>query len=92
MPHTTDDLRILDIKPLATPLEVMAACPATPNAEATVTHARRAAHEILQGRDDRLIVPPAPDGSLPWARGGDEPAQPHDAGEPAGRAMQRRKR
>jgi len=56
MPHTTDDLRILDIKPLATPLEVMAACPATPNAEATVTHARRTAHEILRGRDDRLIV------------------------------------
>ncbi|WP_332771586.1 3-deoxy-7-phosphoheptulonate synthase [Phenylobacterium sp.] len=56
MPHTTDDLRILDIKPLAPPVAVMAELPASPRAEQTVTRSRRVQHEILEGRDDRLIV------------------------------------
>lgn len=56
MPDITDDLRILDIKPLATPAEVMAGLPAGPDALATVTASREAMHQILHGQDDRLIV------------------------------------
>lgn len=52
----TDDLRIREITPLATPLEVLAECPATPAAQATVDATRTALHHILGGRDDRLAV------------------------------------
>lgn len=56
MPDLTDDLRILDIKPLDTPAEVMSALPANERASATVAGARRVMHDILHGQDDRLIV------------------------------------
>ena len=56
MPDLTDDLRILDIKPLDAPAEVMARLPAGTTASATVAGARRAMHDILHGQDDRLIV------------------------------------
>ena len=56
MPDLTDDLRILDIKPLDTPAEVMARLPADATTSATVAGARRAMHNILHGEDDRLIV------------------------------------
>ncbi len=56
MPDLTDDLRILDIKPLDAPAEVMARLPASATASATVASARRAMHDILHGDDDRLIV------------------------------------
>ena len=56
MPDLTDDLRILDIKPLDTPAEVMARLPADATTSATVATARRAMHDILHGEDDRLIV------------------------------------
>jgi len=53
---STDDLRILDIKPLATPAEVMGDLAAGERARATVSGARRRIHDILHGRDDRLLV------------------------------------
>ena len=57
MPHvSTDDLRIRNIQPLATPAEVMEECPATDAALDTVGHARTALHRILDGADDRLAV------------------------------------
>ncbi|HET8764232.1 MAG TPA: 3-deoxy-7-phosphoheptulonate synthase, partial [Rhodanobacter sp.] len=52
----TDDLRIREITPLATPLEVLAECPATPAALATVGATRTALHHIIDGSDDRLAV------------------------------------
>ena len=52
----TDDLRIRSLTPLATPREVIAECPATPPALATVGAARDAVHRILAGSDDRLVV------------------------------------
>ncbi|HEY9234461.1 MAG TPA: 3-deoxy-7-phosphoheptulonate synthase [Phenylobacterium sp.] len=56
MTTSTDDLRILEIKPLASPAEVMADLPAGEHVRDTVAGARRRMHEILHGRDDRLIV------------------------------------
>ena len=56
MTARTDDLRILDIQPLSTPVEVMAEHPATPRARRTVAAARDAVHRILTGADDRLVV------------------------------------
>jgi 3-deoxy-7-phosphoheptulonate synthase len=53
---STDDLRILEIKPLAAPDEVMGDLPAGVRARSTVSGARQRMHEILHGRDDRLIV------------------------------------
>ncbi|HEY7268683.1 MAG TPA: 3-deoxy-7-phosphoheptulonate synthase AroG [Dehalococcoidia bacterium] len=52
----TDDVRILEIKELASPDEVLATAPITARAEATVFEAREAIHRILHGADDRLLV------------------------------------
>ena len=54
--HPTDDLRIRAITRLSTPAEVMHDCAATDAAMATVDDARQALHDILDGRDDRLVV------------------------------------
>jgi 3-deoxy-7-phosphoheptulonate synthase len=56
MTTRTDDLRIRDIQPLSTPVEVMAEYPATPKTRRTVVAARDAIHRILHGADDRLVV------------------------------------
>jgi 3-deoxy-7-phosphoheptulonate synthase len=53
---TTDDLRIKEIKELATPAEVMREVPRTLTATRIVTAARNAIHAILHGTDDRLLV------------------------------------
>ena len=53
---TTDDLRILDIKPLASPAQVMGDLPATSATSAVVSGSRRKIHDILHGDDDRLLV------------------------------------
>ncbi|WP_300579080.1 3-deoxy-7-phosphoheptulonate synthase [Phenylobacterium sp.] len=55
-PLTTDDLRISSIQPLTPPAEIMAAQPRTDRATSTVTGARKAAQDIIHGRDDRLLV------------------------------------
>jgi 3-deoxy-7-phosphoheptulonate synthase len=56
MTSLTDDLRIREIKELATPAEVMRDCPPSEQAIATVASSRHALHRILQGEDDRLAV------------------------------------
>jgi len=53
---TTDDLRIKEIKELATPEEVMREIPRTLTATRVVMAARNAIHAILNGTDDRLLV------------------------------------
>ena len=52
----TDDLRILDIRELSTPEELMLEFPIGAQASATVTQSRRKLQGILQGQDDRLAV------------------------------------
>ena len=52
----TDDLRILDIKELATPEELAREYARTERASTTVDASRRAVQSILHGQDDRLIV------------------------------------
>jgi 3-deoxy-7-phosphoheptulonate synthase len=52
----TDDVRILEIKELASPDDVLAGAPITAAAEKTVFDTREAIHRILHGADDRLLV------------------------------------
>src|SRR5690242_8445179 len=56
MLSTTDDLRILELKELSTPDEVMGEIPRTLTATRIVMAARNAIHAILGGADDRLLV------------------------------------
>lgn len=56
MLKSTDDLRITEIKPLPTPIEVMRTHPRTDAATRTVIAARHDVHNILTGADDRLAV------------------------------------
>jgi 3-deoxy-7-phosphoheptulonate synthase len=54
--HTTDDLRIRQITALVPPVDLVAEHPRTDAVTQTVFDARTAAHDILHGADDRLIV------------------------------------
>ena len=56
MLKSTDDLRITEIQPLTTPIEVMRQHPRTDAATRTVLSARHDFHNILSGNDDRLAV------------------------------------
>jgi 3-deoxy-7-phosphoheptulonate synthase len=56
MQYQTDDLRIREIKELATPAQVLADFPITPRAARTVFETRREIHRILHGADDRLLL------------------------------------
>ena len=56
MLNTTDDLRIRELKTLATPAQVIGEIPRTDAATVAVTGARVAMHDILTGDDDRLAV------------------------------------
>jgi 3-deoxy-7-phosphoheptulonate synthase len=56
VPHTTDDLRISEIRELSTPAAVMREFPRTDTATRTAAGARRAFSNILHGADDRLAV------------------------------------
>lgn len=56
MLKSTDDLRILDIRELSKPIEVMREFPRTDAATRTVLGARHAFHTIQTGMDDRLAV------------------------------------
>jgi len=53
---TTDDLRVTELKELSTPEEVIREIPRTLTATRTVSAARNAIHDVLTGKDDRLIV------------------------------------
>ncbi len=56
MTSTTDDVRILELKELSTPAEVIGEFPLTDAVAETVASVRRAVHGILRGQDDRLAV------------------------------------
>ena len=52
----TDDLRIRSIKELLPPVALLERFPLTENASTTVFNTRTAIHNILAGKDDRLLV------------------------------------
>lgn len=52
----TDDVRILEIRELTPPLEILEKLPASRTASANILATRTAIHRILQGTDDRLLV------------------------------------
>ena len=56
MNYQNDDLRIKEINELLPPVALLEKFPATENAANTVSHARKAIHQILKGEDDRLLV------------------------------------
>jgi 3-deoxy-7-phosphoheptulonate synthase len=56
MSTNTDDLRITGLRELRAPQELLKRVPVTESAARTVTRCRNDVREILQGRDDRLVV------------------------------------
>jgi 3-deoxy-7-phosphoheptulonate synthase len=56
VPTETDDLRIVKIKELSAPADIMRELPRSETASRVVLSARAALRDILRGRDDRLAV------------------------------------
>ncbi|PVM91104.1 3-deoxy-7-phosphoheptulonate synthase [Caulobacter radicis] len=56
LPVPTDDLRIQKLQTLSPPAQVIGEAPATSTTAEIVEGSRQAVHEILHGRDDRLVV------------------------------------
>ena len=56
MVYITDDLRIESIKAVTTPAEICEEIPITEKAAKTTYETREAIHNILQGKDNRLLV------------------------------------
>ena len=56
MKYRTDDLRIREIREVSPPEQVHSEFPITEQAAETVFRARQAIHDVLCGRDDRLVV------------------------------------
>nr|VFJ55317.1 MAG: 3-deoxy-D-arabinoheptulosonate-7-phosphate synthase [Candidatus Kentron sp. FW]VFJ61547.1 MAG: 3-deoxy-D-arabinoheptulosonate-7-phosphate synthase [Candidatus Kentron sp. FW] len=56
MNQNTDDLRIKAVDDVAPPVEVRKEFPVTEQAARTTTETRRAIHDILEGKDDRLLA------------------------------------
>lgn len=56
LPVSTDDLRIEKLQTLSPPAQVIGEAPATSSVAEVVGASRRAVHDILHGRDDRLVV------------------------------------
>lgn len=56
MPYTTDDLRIQEIRELTPPSYLIREFPCGQLASSTVHNARHSAHDIIHGKDDRLLV------------------------------------
>ncbi len=56
MRHTTDDLRIREIKELAPPSHLLREFPTSERAAATTYVTRQAIHRVLHAMDDRLVV------------------------------------
>lgn len=54
--YQTDDVRISNIKELLPPVAVLEKYPATETASETVFNSRQAIHNILNDKDDRLLV------------------------------------
>lgn len=60
MTHSTDDVRIDEIKQLLPPIALLERFRLTDKAEQTVINGREAIHNILFGKDDRLLVVAGP--------------------------------
>ena len=60
MKYQTDDLRIIGMHELAPPMDLHREYPLTDAATETVYLARQTAHDILHGKDDRLLVVTGP--------------------------------
>jgi 3-deoxy-7-phosphoheptulonate synthase len=60
MKYQTDDVRIVGMHELTTPVELHHEFPLSEQASATVYNARQTAHQILHGEDDRLLVVTGP--------------------------------
>lgn len=56
MRRSTDDLRVLDLKELSSPRQVISEHPITQRGAATAQKAREAVRDIVHGSDDRLVV------------------------------------
>ena len=56
MPSITDDTRIQSLKQLIAPSDLLSEIPLDDAVAEHVTAARRGIHQILSGRDDRLVV------------------------------------
>ena len=56
MKFQTDDLRIKAVKEVVAPEELHKKFPITEAAAKTVFHGRQAVQEVLQGKDDRLVI------------------------------------
>lgn len=56
MTNSTDNLRIQEIRPLLPPAILIEEIPLDETGAATITAARQKASDIIQGRDDRLLV------------------------------------
>ena len=54
--YGTDDLRILNIQEVTSPVELHEALPVTEAAAHTIIATRRAIHDVLSGTDDRLLI------------------------------------
>jgi 3-deoxy-7-phosphoheptulonate synthase len=54
--QTTDDLRIVAMKELLSPEQLINEFPLTEKASETVANARKAIQDIIHGKDDRLLV------------------------------------
>jgi 3-deoxy-7-phosphoheptulonate synthase len=52
----TDDVRITGLQEVSPPIQLHEEFPLTEKASETVYHAREAIHDILHGKDDRLVV------------------------------------
>ena len=52
----TDDVRVREIKPLITPLELIARLKESATSTQNILATRKAIHNILHGSDDRLLV------------------------------------
>ncbi len=54
--HQTKDLRIIGTKEIRSPEELMRELPISKNAAITVTETRQQIYDVLDGKDDRLVV------------------------------------
>ena len=56
MKYQTDDLRIIEMKEVSPPTQVLAEFPITEKSSSCVFHAREQIQKVLHGEDDRLLV------------------------------------
>ena len=54
--HQTKDLRIIGTKEIRTPEALMQELPLSEHAADTITEARQQIYNVLDGKDDRLVI------------------------------------